>query len=148
MARIRLEIEIEAPPDAVWAELSDLSSHAQWMADADTIDFVTDQKQGVGTAMRVPTRLGPFRTDDLMTVTGWVEGESISVAHRGLVSGEGRFEIVGRGDGADLIWTENLRFPWWLGGPITTIAAGPVLKWIWRGNLKRFRERVTPASGL
>ena len=148
MAKIRLEIEIAAPPDAVWRVLSDLSSYAEWMADAESITFTSDQTRGVGTEMRVLTKVGPLHTSDIMTVNEWKEGHSIAVSHRGLVTGEGRLEIFGDGTSSILVWTEALRFPWWLGGPITAFLAGSVLKRIWSKNLDRFLDRVAPASDL
>ena len=146
--RIRLDLQIDAPPEAVWAELSDLSSHAEWMADAQAVNFASDQTRGVGTEMRVPTRIGPLRTDDVIIVTEWEEGRLLAVGHHGLVSGEGRFEIMPNEKSSVLVLTENLRFPWWLGGPLTAALARPVLKRIWRGNLERLRERVTEANAL
>ena len=147
MARIRLEIEIDATSNAVWKELSDLSSYAEWMADAEHVNFTSDQTSGVGTEMRVLTKVGPLRTNDLMTVTGWDEGRSIAVRHLGRVTGDGRFEIIDDRDSSVLVWTEALRFPWWRGGPIAAALAGSVLKRIWRRNLERFRDRVAPTNG-
>ena len=149
MAKIRLEIEIDATSDAVWRELADLGSYADWMTDAETVYFTSDQTSGIGTEMLVLTKVGPLRTNDSMTVTEWEEGRSIAVRHRGWVTGEGRFDIIGDADGSSsaLVWTEDLRFPWWLGGPIATALAGQVLKRIWRKNLERFRVRVEPVSG-
>jgi hypothetical protein len=40
-----------------------------------------------------------------------------------------------------LVWQEELRFPWYLGGPLTAYAAMPVLTYIWRRNLANFRAR-------
>jgi uncharacterized protein YndB with AHSA1/START domain len=139
----RLTIEIAAPPDRVWAELADLASHNLWMFDAAAIVFEGPQRSGVGTRMRVPTRVGPFRTTDLMIVTQWVEGKMMEVDHEGAVSGSGRFEIEPLGTGTRLTWSEELRFPWWLGGGLGAWVAGPILKQIWRGNLGRLAARVT-----
>jgi hypothetical protein len=131
-----------APPERLWAELADLVSHSEWMADAGTVRFVTDQRSGVGTQMRVPTRIGPLRTSDLMTVVEWEEGRAIGVEHSGAVSGVGRFEVARSGQGSQLRWTETLRFPWWLGGPVGARLARPILKRIWAGNLRRLGERL------
>jgi len=131
-----------ASPERLWAELADLVSHSEWMADAGTVRFVTDQRSGVGTQMRVPTRIGPLRTDDLMTVVEWVEGRAIAVEHVGVVSGVGRFEVAPSGQGSQLWWRETLRFPWWLGGPIGAGLARPILKRVWSGNLARLGERL------
>jgi hypothetical protein len=147
MRSIRIVVVIDASPERVWAELADLGSHPEWMGDAGSIEFVTAQTEGVGTRMRVPTRVGPFHTTDLMTVIEWDEGRQIGVEHVGAVSGRGRFEIRPSDSGTDLIWSETLRFPWWLGGPMGAWMAGPVLRRIWRGNLRRLRRRLE-VSGL
>ncbi len=139
---MQLEITINASPDRVWAHLSDLASHAEWMKDAETIRFGTDQTRGVGVVMEAPTRIGPFRTLDVMTVTEWEEGHLISASHQGVVTGEGSFEIVPNDRGTTLIWSEDLRFPWWMGGPVGAIVARPIFRAVWTKNLKRFRQRV------
>jgi len=136
-------VEIPASPDRVWAELADLGSHHLWMADAGEIAFDGQQRSGVGTRMRVATRVGPLRSTDLMTVTEWDEGTRMAVDHEGAVSGSGRFDLEPQGAGTRLIWSEELRFPWWLGGGIGAWVAGPILKRIWRGNLDRLAARVT-----
>lgn len=107
------------------------------MRDALEIEFLDESKAGVGTRMRVPTRVGPFRTVDVIEVTSWVEGRSIGVVHRGLVTGTGAFRLDGD-DPTVVAWEEELVFPWWLGGRLTAFFAGPVLRRFWEGNLRRF----------
>jgi hypothetical protein len=43
----------------------------------------------------------------------------------------------------ELTWEEELRFPWWLGGPVTGAVAAPVLRRVWAGNLRRLASLVT-----
>jgi len=112
------------------------------MADAIEIKFDGAQQSGVGTRLRVPTRIGPFHTTDLMTVTEWKVGKTLAVDHEGTVSGSGRFDLEPVGIGTRLIWSEDLRFPWWLGGGVGAWIAGPILKRIWRENLSRLAARV------
>lgn len=133
---------IDAPVERVWGELADLPAHAEWMADAESIVFVGDPRRGVGTVMRVETRVGPFRTTDLMEVTEWREGEAIGVVHRGLITGSGRFQLTSLPGGTRLVWSERLSFPWWLGGVITAHAARPILRTIWRRNLTGLKRRI------
>ena len=137
---IRIEQEVCASRAEVWKELSDLGSHASWMRDAREIAFLGESTSGVGTRMRVPTRIGPLKTNDILEVTGWVDGESVTVNHEGLVSGRGKFSLAGD-DPTVVVWDERLRFPWWLGGPIAAMAAKPILNRIWSGNLNRFAAR-------
>ena len=44
MPRIRVSTTLPAPPGAVWAAVSDLASHVDWMADAEAIRFTTRRR--------------------------------------------------------------------------------------------------------
>ncbi len=144
MAPVRVSIDIAAPIDAVWNEAARLERHAEWMADAEHIEFFDDRRSGVGTAMRVRTRVGPFVLHDDITVEEWAEPRLITVSHRGLVSGTGSFVFEPIEGGTRFSWHEDLRFPWYLGGPLTALFARPVLRRIWRGNLQRFAASIVP----
>ncbi len=132
--------------DRVWAAIADLGSHHLWMRDAESVEFVGDRRSGEGTRLDVSTVVGPFRTLDRLEVTGWVEGHSIEVSHQGLVKGRGKLTVESAGEGSIVTWREELSFPWWLGGPITALFARPVLGAIWRGNLRRLEDWVSPGS--
>ena len=79
MARVTQSVDIAAPVEAVWREAADLASHVEWMADAESIEFQTDQRTDVGTTMQVKTVVGPFRLMDVMEVTEWEAGRLIAV---------------------------------------------------------------------
>lgn len=134
---------MSVPHDRVWAAIADLGSHADWMKDAESIVFVGDRRQGVGTRLEVETAVGPFRTRDIMQVVGWDEGRSVEVVHEGLITGRGTLSASPHGQGTLVSWDERLVFPWWLGGPITAWLARPVLAAIWRGNLARLEESLS-----
>ena len=142
MARINVHVDIAAPLETVWREAADLQSHAEWMADAESIEFLTDQRSGIGTRMKVATKVGPLRTNDLMEVTEWAEGRSIGVKHSGIVTGAGRFDLARVAGGTRFSWSEDLTFPLHLGGPVTAFFAKPVLGWIWKRNLEGLKERL------
>lgn len=143
MARIAVSRTMEAPAERVWAAMADLGSHVEWMKDARSIVFTGEQRAGVGTRMQVETRFGPLRTLDVMEVTGWDEGESIEVAHHGLVKGRGTLRAAAAGSRTSVSWEEELEFPWWLGGGLTAWLARPVLAAVWRENLRRLEEWVS-----
>lgn len=140
--QIHVAVATTASLARVWAELADIDSHVEWMRDAEAIEFVTPQRVGVGTAFDCRTKVGPFRLLDRMVVTRWDEGTAIGVRHEGLVTGEGVFELAAAGAGAQLAWTEQLTFPRRLGGTVTAWAARPVLRALWKGNLRRLVARV------
>jgi uncharacterized protein YndB with AHSA1/START domain len=143
MTRIRVRATIDAPRGAVWERLADIAGHVHWMADARAIRFTSERRSGVGTTFECTTRIGPFRTTDVMEVTEWRRGRSLGVRHTGLVSGTGRFVLRrGRLGRTRISWDERLRFPWSLGGPVTGVAAAPVLRRLWRRNLRRLASLV------
>ena len=143
MARpIEVSVLIDAPPAQVWAELADFSSHPQWMDDAANVRFLSDRTTGVGTRIEAATRVGPFRAADVMEVVRWEEERTIVVEHVGVVKGFGRFDIEPSGDGTEMRWVEDLRFPWWMGGPVGLAVARPILGRTWRGSVRRLKERL------
>ena len=139
MPSVAVSVDIEAPLAVVWAAAADLASHVQWMADVESIGFESQSRQGAGTVMRVATKVGPFRTIDVMKVTAWEPGRRISVEHRGLFTGRGEFELSAVGGATRVTWNEAIDFPWRFGGPIGAALARPFLTLIWRGNLRRLK---------
>jgi uncharacterized protein YndB with AHSA1/START domain len=148
VAGITVGVEIDASPTAVWRVLEPIEDHVEWMADARSIRFETDQRRGVGTRFTCDTAVGPLRVDDRMEITEWVPERVMGVRHHGLVSGTGRFELAPLDDGrrTRFTWREELRFPWWLGGPVTARLGGAaVLRRVWRDNLGRLKQLVERA---
>ena len=139
MSSVTVSIDIKVPLELVWEAAADLAGHGRWMADVESIGFDSGARQGPGTVMRVATRVGPFRTIDIMAVTAWEPRRRISVEHRGLFTGRGEFEISPVGGATRLTWSEEIDFPWRFGGPIGAAFARPILTGIWRGNLRRLK---------
>ena len=137
MTTIRVAAHYPETPQVVWDELRVIERHVTWMADARALEFASDQREGVGTAFRVRTKVGPFVTTDVMTITRWVANRAMGVEHVGLVRGTGQFTLVADPAGTEVVWEETLSFPWWLGGPLGAAFAAPVLRAIWRANLAR-----------
>jgi len=145
MRAVKVSVVIEAPLENVWAAAADLESHVEWMADAESITFLTARRRGRGTRMKVATRVGPLRTTDIMDVTEWIDRQRIGVRHTGLVTGEGAFELEAIDPATTRFsWREHLTFPWYLGGPVTAGFASPVLAAIWKRNLKRLKQYLEP----
>jgi hypothetical protein len=139
-----VSIEIPAPRSVVWDEVARLADHVEWMADAESIEFLGDQTEGVGTRMRVATRFGPLRTSDVMEFTSWEPHTRMGVEHRGLFTGSGEFLLEDAGLAATrFTWRERIVFPWFFGGPVGAFLARPVFGWVWRRNLRRLRERIS-----
>ncbi len=139
---IRTEIEIDAPLDVVWADLADIASHVEWMVDAVAIDWTSPGELGVGTTFDVDTRLGPIRLTDPLEITDWEPYSTLAVRHGGAVTGTGRFTLEAISeDRTRVTRDEHLRFPWWMGGAAGEIVATPILRALFRANLRAFAAR-------
>ena len=145
MSRITVSIELAASPARVWEIVEPVERHIDWMADAVAIRFTNSQTRGVGTTFDCDTKVGPIRLTDRMEITEWVPEKSMGVKHVGIVTGTGVFTIepLGNGQYTKFTWSEELTFPWWLGGPIGEVIGGNiVMKAIWRRNLKKLQVLV------
>lgn len=142
MARIRVSTILDATPKEVWADVQDLTTHPEWMADAVRIRFLTAQTSGVGTRFECDTRIGPIRLTDVMEITEWRPGRAMGVTHTGLVTGTGRFTLKKvRGGRTQFQWREKLRYPIWLGGPLGAFVSKPLLKRVWRRSMRNLERR-------
>ena len=145
MSRITVSIELAASPARVWEIVEPVERHVDWMADAVAIRFTTSQTRGVGTTFDCDTKVGPIKLTDRMEITEWVPEKSMGVKHVGMVTGTGVFTIepLVNGQYTKFTWSEELTFPWWLGGPIGEVIGGNiVMKAIWRRNLKKLKALV------
>jgi hypothetical protein len=141
--RVRVGVTIDAPPAEVWRVVEPIERHVEWMADAVAITFTGMQTRGVGTTFDCLTKVGPFRLVDRMAITEWTPRKAMGIDHRGVVTGRGRFTLRRRRrDRTRFTWSEQLRFPWWMAGPLGVFAAQPVLRALWRRNLRRLKQLV------
>lgn len=143
MSGVEVAIRIDAPPEEVWEEVRHIDRHVRWMADAESIAFTSPSRSGVGTTFDCLTKVGPVRLTDRMEITEWREGRTIGVRHVGVVTGTGRFtlEPFGR-DRTRFTWSEHLRYPWWLGGPVGGVVGDRIMGLVWRRNLGRLKDLV------
>ncbi len=145
MGRIRVTIEIDASPTDVWSVVEPIERHVDWMADAESIEFTSERRRGVGTTFVCRTKVGPIRLDDRMEITEWEPERRMGVRHSGIVTGSGAFRLepLDLGRRTHFVWEEELDFPWYLGGRLGAAVGGPlVMARIWRANLRRLRALV------
>jgi uncharacterized protein YndB with AHSA1/START domain len=143
VSTIRVSIEIDAPPSRVWRTVETVADHVDWMHDAVAIRFTSTNHAGVGTTFDCDTKVGPIRLTDKMEITEWQPERAMGVRHVGLVTGSGVFTLESVGDGrTGFTWTEKLRFPWWMGGPVGALVGGRVLRLIWKRNLRNLKAIV------
>ena len=145
MGRIEVAVEIDATPADVWAVVEPIERHVDWMADAEAIRFTGEQTRGTGTTFECDTKVGPITLTDVMEITEWEVERRMGVRHTGVVTGSGvfRLEPIDLGRRTRFVWTEELTFPWYLGGRLGEAIGGPlVMKQIWKRNLRRLKALV------
>lgn len=143
MTKIRVSTVIDARPREVWAAIEDVATHTEWMADAVAIRFLTDQRDGVGTRFECDTKVGPLGLTDVMEITEWRPRKAMGVRHIGVVTGDGVFTLKrARGGRTRFQWSEEMVFPWWMGGTVGGVVGGRLLRRIWKANLRRLKALV------
>jgi len=150
MSDVTVSIDLNATPAEVWAIVEPVEQHVDWMADAVAIRFETEQTRGVGTKFLCDTKIGPIKLVDHMEITVWTpatatQDGAMGVKHTGIVTGSGVFSIepLAGGERTKFTWTENLDFPWYLGGRLGEIIGGKlVLGPIWKRNLRTLQALV------
>jgi hypothetical protein len=150
MSDVTVSIDLDATPVEVWAIVEPIEDHTDWMADAVAIRFETEQTRGVGTKFLCDTKVGPIKLVDQMEITEWMpatatQDGAMGVKHTGIVTGSGIFtlEPLAGGKRTKFTWTEDLDFPWYLGGRLGEIIGGKlVLSFIWKRNLRTLQALV------
>ena len=89
MGSIRVQTDLAAPPDRVWADIRDITSHVEWMEDAVALRLTSEASEGVGVTFDCDTKVGPLRLTDRMEITEWTPEKVMGVRHVGLVTGAG-----------------------------------------------------------
>jgi hypothetical protein len=143
VAELLLSVDVDAPPPAVWAALTDWAGQGEWML-ATTVRPTHQDGQGVGGRLAARTGLGPLSLVDTMTITTWEPPYRCLVRHTGrVVCGTGAFEVAELPDGRSrFTWTEWLDLPLGRLGHLGFLLARPFLAAGVRLSLRRFARWV------
>jgi carbon monoxide dehydrogenase subunit G len=145
-------VAVDAPPQRVWAALTDWSRQGEWMLLTDVAPEIGPAR-GTGGRLRAVTgpRLpGGKRRGvlDTMEITRWEPPTRIDVLHTGrVVRGSGVFEIRPEGDRTRFVWTEQLDLPLGALGRLGWPVLEPVMRAGVRRSLRRFAEFARTHAG-
>jgi uncharacterized protein YndB with AHSA1/START domain len=145
VGRISVSQEFDAPVAQVWRVVEPIERHVDWMMDARSIRFESDQHRGTGTRFVCETKVGPITLHDRMEITEWAPEQRMGVRHSGIVTGTGEFQLasIDLDRRTRFTWTEELHFPWYLGGRLGERLGGQwLLARIWRRNLQSLARLV------
>jgi uncharacterized membrane protein len=142
VARIEVMTHVEAPPERVWAVLTDWERQADWMVDASRVTVLSDKREGVGVALRCRTNILGATVDDDLEVTEWEEPAILGVRHLGrLIRGAGAFEIHATPHGSRVVWWEEAQAPFGaVGDAVAGLAVVPWATRVFRRSLARFKR--------
>lgn len=108
MPHLEIRKFIPASAESVWAVLADVERQGDWMVDVDTLEVVSEQKQGEGLVMNVRSRLfGMPLVRDVMEITRWDPPRRMDVLHRGQFHGTGSFILKPVHNGTVFTWIED-----------------------------------------
>ena len=120
---------------------------ADWMLDADRVEVVSKQREGVGVRLAVRTRiLGLPAFAEAMEVIGWEPPQRLVLRHGGLVEGEGTWSLTPEPGGTRFDWTEDVRLRIPVVGGAAAWLYAPVLRLLMRRGARGLRGAVI-ASG-
>src|SRR5215218_5443127 len=151
MPELTETVDIDAPPERVWAALTDWSRQGEWILATD-VRPVVGPARGVGgrliavTGLALPggRRLGVV---DTMEITRWEPPTRVDVLHTGrIVRGSGTFEVRPRGDASTFVWSEQVELPLGDLGRLSWPVVGRVVRAAYRRSLQRF-ARVVVSRG-
>ena len=143
MPELTETVHVEAPPERVWAALTDWARQGEWMLATD-VRPVGGPAQGVGGRIEARTGVPVLRGRragvlDPMLITRWERPLRVEVRHTGrVVRGTGVFEIRPRAAGATFLWTERLDLPLGALGRAGWPLVRPAMRAGVRSSLRRF----------
>jgi uncharacterized protein YndB with AHSA1/START domain len=116
MPELTETVDVDAPPQRVWAALTDWVHQGEWMlaTDVRTVDGDAQDLGGrIAARTGVPLPGGRHAgVLDTMVITRWDPPRRVDVRHHGrVVRGDGVFEVRPRGEGSTFVWTEVLDLP-------------------------------------
>jgi hypothetical protein len=152
MPELTETVDVDAPPERVWAALIDWVRQGEWML-ATHVTTLGGTAQEVGgrlaarTGVPVPggRRLGVL---DTMLITRWEPPRRVDVRHTGrVVRGTGVFEVRPRGELSTFVWTEVLDLPLGALGRLGWPVVRPAMRAGVRLSLRRFAEFARTHEG-
>jgi uncharacterized protein YndB with AHSA1/START domain len=138
-ASIVLSVDVDAPPDAVFAAATDWPGHRHWMLGT-TAEPVRGDGASTGSRLRAVTGIGRVGVVDTMEIDEWVPGVRCVVRHTGaVVRGNAAFAVTPRPDGTSVFtWSERLDLPLGVLGALGWPLVRPLFVAGLRFSLNRF----------
>lgn len=133
---IETTVVAPAPPDVVWALVTDWERQGDWMLEARDFRVLSDRREGIGMEAEATISIAGITTRDRVRVIAWEPERWLGIAHRGWVSGRGDVHLTPLGEGrTHVYWREELHPPWGILGAIGLGVLEPMIARIFRRDL-------------
>jgi len=127
----------------------DWERQADWMLDADKVEVVSPEREGVGVRLVVRTRiLGMAAFDEPMEVMGWDPPRRLEIRHGSVVVGLGIWQLEPTEGGTRFTWSEDVRLRVPLVGELAARCYRPVMRMLMdraQASLRRHIIAIGPA---
>ena len=148
MARreISVSVDVDAPVETVWAEVTDWESQGEWMLGTE-VRVTRGDGVSLGTEVAAFTGIGPVGVTDTLEVVGWDPPHRATVRHTGrIIRGSGVFTVVERTgpdgrEGATFTMAEQLDLPLGPLGALGWPVVRPVFVWGLQRSLDTLARR-------
>jgi len=142
-AHIAVDVVVDAPPEAVWAAVTDWPRQSEWMLGT-TVRSTDQDGVGVGGGIEAFTGVGRVGFLDTMVITEWDPPRRCVVEHTGhVVKGLGIFEVVALPEGRSrFVWAEELDVPLGILGKVGWPPVKPGFAWGVRRSLNKLARDV------
>ena len=137
------EIVLPTTPEEAWTVLVDWERQADWMLDADRVDVVSTQREGVGVRLAVKTRLfGVPAFTEPMEVMVWEPPRRLQIRHGSMVSGAGVWELDEVDGVTRFRWSEDIALRVPMVGKLAARAYRPVMRMLMSRAQRSLRAYV------
>jgi hypothetical protein len=139
--RVDARVDVDAPPETVFAAATDWERQGEWMLGT-TVRVRRGDGRSVGSEVEAVTGIRGIRVTDSMRITVWDAPSRCEMRHLGtVVRGTGIFAVQPRDrDAATFEWAEQLELPLGVLGAVGWPLIRPVFGWGLRLSLARFAD--------
>ena len=146
MPRLDNSIEIKVPADQVFAYVSDVTTHPEWVKWTKEAEVTSVGQTGVGATSAGVMQVGPKKEEVETLVTEYKEGQFITRRNtRGLEMTD-RMSVLPFGDGAKVAWSIDYKPPMGgLGKLMNTLFMEPLFDQLMADSLTNLKDRLESA---